>query len=351
MSSLPIQQAEAQQATADQNAFIASGAVEPQKHLTCYPDKDQLYQLWVCYNNEPILTYRAHKTQKHPYFSPMMGPVSGLPLTTESARPYPHHRGIFFGMDRVDAGSETGHSFWDGSLNTGQMASQGPTFAKEGDRFKVSANSAEMLDHCLWQRRNRDPIAEDHRRYIIKVLDKNRYVLDVEIIVKPLTELSFRKTNHGLFAIRVAPDLCPEPYGTATMISSEGRKGSGSEKDPGGSRNLDPVTKRSINGIHGHPARWVAFYGQRARFKEELVEGIAVFCPSKAPHPKFENCPWFARSYGNTSPMISNWFANDETLVLAKGQEVRFRYQVVAFGGTPAEADLNGLWSEFDRAG
>jgi hypothetical protein len=28
---------------------------------------------------------------------------------------------------------------------------------------------------------------------------------------------------------------------------------------------------------------------------------------------------------------------------------LKLRYRVVAFGGTPRDADLDGLWEEFDR--
>jgi hypothetical protein len=318
-----------------QNIFITNGGdvnrgEGPQKHLTCYPDTQngnhQLHQLWVSQDNATLMSYRAHQTQKYPFFSPMAGPLSGLPLVTETGRPWPHHRGVFFGLDRVNGGN-----YWQGPLGDGQIISQGPSFAKEGNQYKVSATTVEIVDRCLWRKGTADPIIEDQRRFVIKVLDDRRYVLDAYFVVKALTEVTVQQTNHGLFGVRCTHDL--SPVGGGIMESSEGARG---EKD-----------------TLGKPARWIAFYGKRAKMKEEVVEGIAVFCPSEVPHPAFRDCPWFTRDYGNISPTPMNWLSarGDDPFKMAKDEELKLRYRVVAFGGTPKDADLDGLWTEFDRAG
>jgi hypothetical protein len=329
-SGLAMDRLQAQEAGVDPKSFIANGGEGPQKHLTCYPDTEdgrhQLHQLWVLYDNAALLSYRAHPSQKYPFFSPMAGPISGLPLVAETGRPWPHHRGVFFGLDRVNGGN-----YWQDTLARGQIISQGPSFAKENGQYKVSVATAEIVDRCLWQQGTNEPIIEDQRHFVVKVLDERRYILDVDIVVKALTDITVQQTNHGLFGVRCAHDLSPD--GGGTLESSEGTKG---EKDT--------LEK---------PARWLAFYGKRAKLKEEIIEGIAVFCPSKAPHPAFRDCPWFTRDYGNISPSPMNWLQKrgDDPFRLPKGEELNLRYRVVAFGGTPKEADLEGLWTEFDRLG
>ena len=62
-------------------------------------------QIWLRLSNAPLTSYRAHPTQKYPYFFPATGPLSGLPLTSESSLPWPHHRSIFFGCDKVNGGN------------------------------------------------------------------------------------------------------------------------------------------------------------------------------------------------------------------------------------------------------
>ncbi len=312
----------------DKKVYIDNGGAGPQKHITCYPDtqngKHQLYQLWIRDNKNTVLTsYRAHQTQKYPFFYPVAGPVSGLSLTSESGMPWPHHRSLFFGQDRVNGGN-----YWQDTLDKGQIISQGPSFGKdEAGKYKIDDVSAEIVDTCLWKRPNQDPIIEDNRRFLVKLLDDHRYILDAYIVVKALTTVTFEKTNHGLFGIRSAPDLAPT--GGGNLLSSEGKT---TQKD-----------------TEGKPARWMAYYGRRAGLKEDVVEGIAVFCPSKAPHPMFENCPWFTRDYGNCSPSPMNYIPQGQKLVLEKGEELKLRHRVVAFGGTPKDAGIDALWEEFDK--
>ena len=319
----------AQEARANPKDFIANGGEGPQKYLTCYPDTEggrhQLHQLWVLQDNATLLSYRAHPSQKYPFFAPMAGPISGLPLVTETGRPWPHHRGVFFGLDKVNGGN-----YWQDVLSRGQIISQGPSFSREGGQYKVSATEVHIVDRCLWRQGEREPIIEDQRKFVVKVLDDRRYILDADFVLKALTEIKVEQTNHGLFGVRCAHDLSPD--GGGTLESSEGAKG--------------------MDATLGKLARWMAFYGRRAKLREEIVEGIAVFCPSKAPHPAFRDCPWFTRDYGNISPMPMLWLRErgDEPFTLAQGEELRLRYRVVAFGGTPAEAGLNALWEEFDKA-
>ena len=320
----------AQEVGVNPKDFIDNGGEGPQKHLTCYPDtqngRHQLYQLWVSYDNHVLLSYRAHQTQKYPFFSSMAGPISGLPLVTETARPFPHHRGVFFGLDKVNGGN-----YWQGALDVGQIISQGPSFVRENGQYKITETTAEIVDRCIWQRETEEPVIEDQRRFVVKVLDDRRYILDTEFVLMALKEVTVEQTNHGLFGVRCAPDLAPT--GGGILESSEGAQG---QKNTG-----------------GKPARWMAFYGRRAKLREEIVEGIAVFCPSKAPHPAFRDCPWFTRDYGNISPtpMDRLQARGDNPFVLPKGEELRLRYRVVAFGGTPVEAGLDALWEEFDAAG
>ena len=309
--------------------FISNSGDPAASHLTCYPDtengKHQLYQLWIRKNNTVLTSYRAHRTQKYPFFYPVAGPISGLSLTAETSMPWPHHRSLFFGMDRVNGGN-----YWQDNLTRGQIISQGPSFAKDAaGKYKIDDVSVEIIDQCLWRQGDADPIIEDSRKFLVKVLDEKRYMIDANIVIKALTKVTAQKSNHGLFGVRCAPDLAPT--GGGVLVNADGIEGE----------------KQTL----GKPSRWMAFYGRRAGPTENIVEGIAVFCPSKSPHPLFDNCPWFTRDYGNCSPMPMNWFPNGKSLELAEGEELKLRYRVVAFAGTPKDADLDGLWTEFDKAG
>ncbi|MDR3235095.1 MAG: PmoA family protein [Planctomycetaceae bacterium] len=308
------------QETPKPKKLLANYGEGPEKCLTFYPDTEngklQLYQLWVRKNNTVLTSYRAHQTEKYPYFHPLAGPVSGLSLTSESARPWPHHRALFFGCDKVNGGN-----YWQGALSQGQIISQGPSFVKD----TLTETSGVIVDQCLWRQGDKDPIISDSRRFTIRIVDDKRYVMDAEIDVTALTDITIQQTNHGLFGIRCAPELAPS--GGGNLLSSEGGR---NEKD-----------------TLGKPAKWIAFYGKRPLSGAEITEGIAVFCPSKEPHPRFKDCPWFVRDYGNISPTPMNWLGKDD-FKLPKGDGLKLRYRVVAFAGTPQDANLNDLWEEFN---
>ena len=65
--------------------------------------------------------YRFGAGQKYPYFYPVNGPRSGVSVTTESSLPWPHHRSLFFGSDKVNGGN-----YWQEGNDQGQIVSRGP---------------------------------------------------------------------------------------------------------------------------------------------------------------------------------------------------------------------------------
>ena len=292
--------------------FTPTGGEAPVGHLTGYVIDN--HQIWLRRNNTALTSYRAHTTQKYPYFYPVAGPVTGLSLTSETGLPWPHHRSLFFGCDRVNGGN-----YWQETIAQGQILSQGVKLGK------IDETSGELFDSCIWKKPNTDPIIADTRRFVLKLLENGNYIIDCEITLKMLTDVTIEKTNHGLFAVRCAQDISPN--GGGNLVNSEGQ-----------SREANTLEK---------PARWCAFYGKRQGIQSDIVEGIAMIIPKEAPHPAFENCPWFTRDYGNYSPMPMNWLK--EPLKFPKDETLNLRYRVVAFAGTPKEAGIDELWEDFNR--
>ncbi|MGE5296956.1 MAG: DUF6807 family protein, partial [Solirubrobacterales bacterium] len=73
----------------------------------------------VTVNGQLFTCYKFDKSQKYPYFWPVVGPVSGQSVTTETSEPYPHHHSLFFGCDRVNEGN-----YWQDTNERGQILSQ-----------------------------------------------------------------------------------------------------------------------------------------------------------------------------------------------------------------------------------
>lgn len=304
----PVHGAEAQEAfyPGKEGNTVPDWGDEPVEHLTTYNPDFADRNLWIRKDNRVVTVYRTNPNQKYPYLYPLAGPKSGVSLTSESAQPWPHHRSVFLGTDRVNGGN-----YWQATSNDGQILSQ--------DLQLVSAekNAVEWTDRCLWKKPDSDPVIEDSRRYKLDWRSDDYYILDVFLSFQMLTDVTIEKTNHGFFGVRVEQDLCP--YGGGNLISSEGGKGE--------------------EATFGKPAKWMAFYGKR-RFNPAITEGVAVFCPPKP----FEHCEWFTRDYGNCSPMP--FLFHDEGFHWAKGTTLEAVYRTVAFAGEPADVDLNGLWNE-----
>ena len=267
--------------------------------------------IWLRWNNGPLISYRAHPTQKYPYFFPTTGPVSGLSLTSESSLPYPHHRSEVFGCDRVNGGN-----YWQEELTRGQVLSRGPRVAES------TKQSAVILDECDWRQPGQPVQMTDSRKFTVSVRNPRLWLLDAEITWRAEVDVTIQKTNHALFALRAAGDITV--WGGGNLVTSEGKSG---EKD-----------------TFGQPARWCAFYGKRAQAKGEPVEGIALMDHPKNP---WAPCPWFTRDYGFCSPTAFNF--RPEPWQLAAGKSVQLKHRVAMFAGDPSEAGLDALYAEWSK--
>lgn len=285
------------------------------------PGADQLtaYQLgphiWIRWANNLLTSYRAHPTQKYPYFYPLTGPASGLSLTTETSLPYPHHRSMVFACDKVNGGN-----YWQGELAAGQIISTGPRLGE------CTPTTAEIFDQCEWKQPEGPVVMRDERKFTVTVAGPNLRLIDAEIKWIAAEDVTIPRTNHSLFALRAAPDL--SVWGGGTLVNSEGASG---EKD-----------------TFGKPAAWCGYHGKRLLPQEipgDVIEGIALM---DHPNNPWAPCPWFTRDYGFISPTPFNF--RDEPWQLPAGESVALRYRVVLHTGTPEEAQLDKLYRDWASA-
>jgi len=293
-------------------ATLALGAdytkpVKEAKGLTAY-QKDS--RILVRYENLPILSYRAGSDAKYPYFYPLAGPKSGLSLTTESALPYPHHRGLWLGCDPVNGGN-----YWaDNGLTSGQIRSVELKLVAP----KAGDNSVAFTQKCEWKRQGSHPF-DDERQYTVTRPNDDVVFIDCVFNLTAAEDVSIKRAKHSFFAMRAASDISPA-YG-GTLMNSEG----------------------GINakGTYGKPAAWCGYFGKR-RFRPDVTEGIAIM---NQPDNFGGNCPWFTRDYGHLSPSPFNFRKKPTTL--AKGDSLKLSYRVVLFAGSPQEAKLDAVYKQW----
>lgn len=286
----------------------ATVAESPGLGLTAYQEGPQI---WVRWNNEILTSYRAHPTQKYPYFYPLTGPLSGLSLTTESSLPWPHHRSMLFACDRVNRGN-----YWQGPVTMGQIVSQGPQLGQ------VTSETVEILDECRWAPPGGEVVLSDRRRFVVSLVTPNIRWIDADITWQAEKDVTIEKTNHSLFAVRAAPDITP--LGGGQLVNAEGLSG---EKE-----------------TFGKPSAWCCYWGERQKAKSGTIEGIALF---DHPANPWAPTPWFTRDYGFISP--TPFYFIEKSWSLAAGQSVRLRYRVVFFGGEPSEVQLARIYEEWSR--
>ena len=268
-------------------------------------------QIWIRLNNRLLTCYRAHRSQKYPYLFPLAGPLSGLSLTDETTLPFPHHRSLFFGCDRVNGGN-----YWQEGYETGQILSSGP---KPGQAAK---NSVEIFDACEWQKPDGPVVMKDQRKITISVPNERLRFIDWQIEWSAVENVVIEKTNHSLFSMRAALDITPK--GGGTLVNAEGDTGE--------------------NGTFGTKSAWCGFFGKRANAAGDVVEGIAIFDHPKNP---WSPCPWFTRDYGFASPTPMNFM--EKPWPLEAGKSVMLRYRVVLHAGDPKAAGLAGIFTAWTK--
>ncbi len=262
----------------------------------------------VTVNGRLFTCYKFDKSQKYPYFWPVVGPASGQSVTTETSEPYPHHHSLFFGCDRVNGGN-----YWQDINEQGQILSQGPKIVES------SGGKVVIEDVCFWQQPGKEPIIRDRRRIEIVAPSETLRFIDFQITLEPLTDIRILKTNHSLFAARVVPELSVTSGGT--LINAEGAT---SEK-----------------GTFNVASPWCDYSGTR----NGITEGVAIL---QHPGNRWYPSPWFTRDYGFFSPTPMNWLEGDQ-LDLPKGQKLTLSYRVVVHTGDSKQAGISTVFDAYKR--
>lgn len=268
------------------------------------------HQIDVTVDGKLFTSYRFAPTLKKPYFWPVIGPKSGKSVTIESmASHHPHHNSIWIGCDRIN-----GQNFWGphGRIETGQITSTGPKLVQ------AKGEAVVFTDECTWQKPGGVPVIRDSRRVTIAAPSADLRLIDFEITLHMLADLSVLKTNHSLFSVRVVPELSVKSGGT--LINAEGNKG---EK-----------------ATFGVASPWCDYYGTR----DGVTEGVALF---EHPGNRWYPCKWFTRDYGFMSPTPMFWPPDGKAHRFAKDEALTLRYRVIVHAGDVNAANIAGLFKQY----
>lgn len=254
-------------------------------------------------------SYRYSAGQKYPYFYPVNGPLSGVSVTTESSLPYPHHRSLFFGLDRVNGGN-----YWQEGNNRGQIISHGPRIVENGPDTVV------INDECAWKQPNEKPIIIDTRTIIITAPCDSLRTIDFSITLTAQVDIHVEKSNHSLFSARMDDRLSVLKGGT--LVNASGGK--------------------NQEGTLGKNSPWCDYYGSRFGY----VEGLAIFdSPGNLWYPS----TWLTRDYGFFSPTPMNWL-DEKGFSLKKGESLELRYCVIVHAGDTIRSGIDKHFEEWSKS-
>lgn len=187
----------------------AGGKAAKPPSLAAYHDGPQV---WVRLGNRILTSYRAHPSQKYPYFFPLAGPVTGLSLTAETELPWPHHRSLFLACDHVN-----GANYWQDAVHRGQIVSSGPRIEA------APPGSVMILDHGTWRVPGEPAMLTDERRFTVATTGADRWSIDADLRLTAQTDVTVHKNNHSFFAIRAAHDVAPS--GGGELVNANGQRG------------------------------------------------------------------------------------------------------------------------------
>jgi hypothetical protein len=253
-------------------------------------------------------SYILSESEKYPFFFPVNGPSNASVTSMRNAN-YPHHSSLFFGCDRVNEGN-----YWQEGLERGQIISL------RADILETGGNKAVIENECIWRRPGADAPIKDKRKITVTIPSKDKFIIDFDVTMEMLMDVTIEKTNHSLFSGRMDPDLAVINGGT--MINAEG--------------------ETSEKGTFGKRSAWIDFYGTR----QGKTEGMAII---QHPSNNWFPSPWFTRDYGFFSPTPMYWPADDKATVLKKGEQIKLRYRVIVHTGNHTDAAIAEEFAKYSK--
>jgi hypothetical protein len=295
--------------------LLAAGCLSAQVRLA----KDSIS---ITVDGKPFTVFHYGAESGKPYLAPLRS-ASGKIVTRRfpmeqaagDSTDHLHHTGLWFSYDDVN-----GVKFWENDPsythpNMGKIVVRSADF-KDGDRAGTLATVLEWRD-------SKGKVLILENRNMIFRSDPNLRIVDFEIALNPLEDLTFGDTKEGAFAIRLAESLIEKKGGKIT--DADGRTG--------------------MAQVWGKRSNWVDYSGE----VEGEKLGVAIFDhPRNQRHPTY----WHARDYGLFALNPFGAHAFDPTQPesqwkVPRGQKLVFRWRVVIHAGDAESAHLADLYKEY----
>jgi hypothetical protein len=283
----------------------------------------------VTIDGKPFTEFFVGAAAPKPYLHPLRTadgkivtrsyPMEAVP---GEAKDHPHHRGLWIThglVNEVDFWANETNQKGAGKAGRGEVVTRRITKLESGKKKGVIGASFE------WQDPSGKGLLAEQRTMTFYSHPTDR-IVDFDLTLTALDEVTFGDTKEGMFAIRLATEL--EEKHSGKMLSADGKEG---EKAVWGTR-----------------SPWVDYAGT---MNGERV-GLAILDhPSNPRHPTY----WHSRGYGlfAANPFGVRDFERDKTkngdMKLAKGESVRFRYRLIIHPGNASEANIAEAFTKYAK--
>jgi len=245
-------------------------------------------------------------------------PMEDVPEEDGTTKDHKHQRGVWFAHESVN-----GIDFWNNEASYTTPNRGRIVFRKLGP-IRYGTGGGKLAATFEWLGPKGELLLREDRVMTFYPGPDLR-IVDFDITLTAIPEVTFGDKKDGLFGIRLRPAL-QEDTGTGHITNAEGATG---EK-----------------AVWGKPSEWCDYSG---KVGDEAL-GVAIFDhPDNPRHPP----RWHARAYGlfAENPFGLAAFTDDSSLdgslALAPGHSLRFRYRVIIHSGDVKSADIAGLWKQF----
>lgn len=298
-----------------------------QVKITAGPEK-----MTVEIDGKPFTDFRvAGPEVTKPYLHPLraasgtyvtrMWPMEEVPDEQGTKKDHKHQRGLWFGHEDVNS-----VDFWNNEASY-TTPNRGRIVFRKAGTITGGKDKGTLAATFEWTGPTGEALVREDRVMTFYSGPALR-VIDFDITLTALREVTFGDKKDGLFGIRLRPAL-QEDTGSGRISNADGLAG---EKQ-----------------VWGKPSDWCDYSGRIGG--EEL--GIAILDhPENPRHP----ARWHARAYGLFAEnpfglaVFTNNASKNGAISLQPGRTLRFRYRVIVHPGDAKSADVAGLWMKYAAA-
>jgi hypothetical protein len=247
-----------------------------------------------------------------------MWPMQDVPEEQGTTKDHKHQRGLWIAHEGVN-----GIDFWNNEASY-TTPNRGRIVLRKLGSITSGKEKGTLAATFDWVSPTGDALVREDRIMTFHA-DPVLRVIDLDVTLTTLRDVTFGDKKDGFFGIRMRPAL-QEDTGSGHIVNADGLA---SEKQ-----------------VWGKTSDWCDYSGQIA--SEKL--GIAILDhPQNPRHP----ARWHARAYGlfAENPFGLAVFTGDMSqngaMTVASGQHLRFRYRVIIHPGDVKSADIANLWKTY----